>query len=67
VPAKAVAKRLRDELREHATDLGGVNAFAALDDILTKGNGGSRQLVVWEANHDLREVMREIVEKTAGS
>ena len=25
----------------------------------------SRQTVVWEANHDLREVMREMVDKTA--
>ena len=67
VPAKMLAKRLRDELHEHAADLGAAEAFTALDDILVKGNGGSRQLVVWEANHDLREVMREIVEKTAGS
>lgn len=67
VPAKALAKRLIDELAEHAADLNGSDAFDSLGDILTKGNGGSRQLVVWEANHDLREVMREIVEKTAGS
>ena len=31
----------------------------------TKGNGASRQIVVFEANHDLREVMSEIVEKTS--
>ncbi|MEX2194055.1 MAG: carboxylate-amine ligase [Thermoleophilaceae bacterium] len=65
VPAKGLAKRLGDELREHAQDAGGEEAFDALDDIIARGNGGARQLVVWEANNDLREVMREIVEVTA--
>ena len=35
-----------------------------LEDILENGNGASRQLVVYEANHDLREVVREIVDAT---
>ena len=66
VPTKVLVRQLRDRLREHVEDLGALDAYEAIDDILTKGNGGARQLVVWEANHDLREVMREIVEKTAG-
>ena len=32
----------------------------------TRGNGAARQVVVYEANHDLREVMAEIVAATAG-
>ena len=31
---------------------------------LAAGNGASRQIVVFEANHDLREVVGEIVAKT---
>ena len=33
--------------------------------MLEHGNGASRQLVVYEANHDLREVMAEIVAASA--
>ena len=36
----------------------------ALEDILENGNGASRQAVVYEANHDLREVVGEIVAAT---
>ena len=32
-----------------------------IDDLLERGNGAHRQRVVYEANHDLREVMGEIV------
>jgi len=35
-----------------------------IDDILDKGNGASRQRTVYEANHDLREVVREILDAT---
>jgi carboxylate-amine ligase len=53
-------------VREHAQDLGSMNEFDALGDLLERGNGAARQLVVWEANHDLREVMGEIVLATRG-
>ena len=32
--------------------------------MLENGNGASRQAVVYEANHDLREVVGEIIEVT---
>ena len=32
--------------------------------MLENGNGASRQVVVYEANHDLREVVGEIVAAT---
>ena len=35
-----------------------------IEDLLSRGNGASRQVVVYEANHDLREVMAEIVAAT---
>ncbi len=37
----------------------------AVEDLLERGNGAHRQVVVYEANHDLHEVMREIVDATA--
>jgi carboxylate-amine ligase len=66
VPAKELARRLYDRLREHAQDLGSANELEAIEDILQNGNGASRQRVVYEANHDYGEVMREIVEATRG-
>jgi glutamate---cysteine ligase / carboxylate-amine ligase len=65
VPTRALARRLLDRLRGHAQDLGSGNELDAVEDLLTKGNGGARQRVVYEANHDLKEVVGEIVEKTS--
>jgi gamma-glutamyl:cysteine ligase YbdK (ATP-grasp superfamily) len=64
VPAKALARRLYDRLMEHAQDLGSAGELEALEDILERGNGAHRQRVVYEANHDLREVVREIQQAT---
>jgi glutamate---cysteine ligase / carboxylate-amine ligase len=65
VGAKALARRLLDRLREHAQDLGSAAELEAIVDLLEHGNGAARQLVVYEANHDLREVMAEVVAATA--
>jgi carboxylate-amine ligase len=65
VNTKELARRLLDRLREHAQDLGSVDALDGIEDLLARGNGAARQLIVWEANHDLREVMAEIVDATA--
>jgi carboxylate-amine ligase len=64
VATKELARRLIDRLRGHAEDLGSADAFDGIDDLLARGNGASRQMIVWEANHDLREVMSEIVDAT---
>lgn len=65
VPTRALARRLLDRLREHAQDLGSARELEGIDDLLERGNGAARQRVVYEANHDLREVVAEIVEATA--
>src|SRR3954470_9518945 len=65
VQTKALARRLLDRLREHAQDLGAADALDGIEDLLARGNGAARQVVVYEANHDLREVMAEIVAATA--
>jgi carboxylate-amine ligase len=64
VPTRQLARRVLNRMREHAQDLGSAADLEGVEDILDNGNGGARQLVVYEANHDLREVMAEIVEKT---
>ncbi len=64
VPTRELARRLLDRMREHATDLGSVDELAAIEDMLDRGNGAGRQMVVYEANHDLQEVMAEIVAAT---
>jgi carboxylate-amine ligase len=65
VSTRALARRVVDRLREHAQDLGGADAFEGIEDMLQRGNGAARQIVVFEANHDLREVVGEIIDKTA--
>jgi len=62
---RALAGRLLDRMREHAQDLGSTAELEAVDDLLDRGNGAARQVVVYEANHDLHEVMAEIVAATA--
>src|SRR3954449_1694905 len=66
VSSRALAKRLVDRLRGHAEDLGSAAELGGIQDLLDRGNGAARQIVVYEANHDLREVMSEIVAATAG-
>jgi carboxylate-amine ligase len=65
VPTRELARRLLDRMRDHARDLGSLADLEAVEDLLERGNGASRQVVVHEANHDLREVMAEIVAATA--
>jgi glutamate---cysteine ligase / carboxylate-amine ligase len=64
VPVPELARRLMERLRPHAEELGSEADFDCLEDILDRGNGASRQEVVYEANHDLREVVREILDAT---
>ena len=64
VPVVDLARRLMDRLRPHAQELGSGNELEGLEDILENGTGASRQVVVYEANHDLREVVREVLDAT---
>jgi len=64
VATKQLARRLLARLREHAQDLGSDGDLDGIEDLLLRGNGAARQMVVYEANQDLREVMAEIVAAT---
>jgi carboxylate-amine ligase len=64
VGARELTRRLLDRLREHAQDLGSAGELEGIDDLLEGGSGAQRQMVVYEANHDLDEVMAEVVAAT---
>jgi carboxylate-amine ligase len=64
VPVRDLTLRLCERLASHADELGSGADFECIEDILDNGNGAARQAVVYQANHDLREVVREIVDAT---
>jgi carboxylate-amine ligase len=64
VATRELARRLLDRTREHCQDLGSAAELEHVADLLERGNGAARQVVVYEANHDLREVTAEIVAAT---
>ncbi len=65
IAMRTLARRLIDRMRDHCRDLGSLAELEAVEDLLERGNGAARQVVVYEANHDFREVMAEIVAATA--
>ena len=65
VSTKALTRRLLDRLTPHAEELGSADALDGIRDLLDRGNGAARQIVVFEANNDLNEVMAEIVAASA--
>jgi carboxylate-amine ligase len=64
VPVPELTRRVMERLRPHAEELGSETDFDCIEDILELGNGASRQRKVYDANHDLREVVREILDAT---
>jgi carboxylate-amine ligase len=52
---------LLDRLREHAQELGCAAELEGIRDLLDSGNGAARQILVYEANHDLHELLGEMV------
>jgi glutamate---cysteine ligase / carboxylate-amine ligase len=64
VPTRELGRRLYDRLGEHAQELGSSAEFEGVLDLLERGNGAQRQRVVYEANSDWAEVMRDIVGAT---
>jgi carboxylate-amine ligase len=65
VSTRELARRLVERMRDHCQDLGSLAELEAIDDLLERGNGAARQVVVYEANHDLHEVVAEIVAATS--
>ena len=65
VPAKELARRLYDRLREHAQDLGAADELEGVLDLLEHGNGAYRQRKVYAANRDFTELLQDIVAASA--
>jgi carboxylate-amine ligase len=62
---REVTAELMQALAHHARELRCVGELEGIEDLLRNGNGAARQQMVFEANHDLRELMAEIVSITA--
>jgi len=60
-----LTRALLERLRPHARELGCEEELSGIEDLLRAGNGALRQQMVYQANHDLRELMAEIVARTA--
>jgi len=65
IGTKALARRLVERLEPHAQELGSGNELEGVRDLIDRGNGAQRQQVVYEANHDFTEVVREVASATA--
>lgn len=64
VATRVLVARMLDEVRPHAEDLGCADELDGVSDLLERGNGAQRQVVVFEANRDMRELMLDIVAAT---
>jgi carboxylate-amine ligase len=64
MPARMLAKRRLKELRPIARELGCSEQLARVEWIADNGTGSQRQLQVWNANRDIREVAEEIANAT---
>jgi carboxylate-amine ligase len=65
IATTALLRRMLDDVADHSRDLGCHGELDGVVDLLERGNGAQRQVVVFEANGDMRELMAEIVEATA--
>jgi carboxylate-amine ligase len=63
--ARDMTRALLARLERHARDLECHEHLLGIHDLLEAGNGALRQRLVYQANHDLRELMAEIVAVTA--
>ncbi len=66
VGVRELTERMLQRLAGHARELDCAEQLDGVRDLLQSGNGALRQQMVYEANHDLRELMREIVATTSG-
>lgn len=65
VGVRDLTESLLARLAPQAEELGCDRQLEGIRDLLRAGNGALRQQMVFEANHDLRELMAEIVARTA--
>ena len=64
IPVSQFVRRTLKEIEPHARELGSDRELAGIGEILTRGNGADRQLRIFNANHDITEVVQEIASAT---
>jgi carboxylate-amine ligase len=60
VPVAQLVRRTLRDLEPHARELGCESELEGIRAILSRGNGSDRQLRIFNANHDITEVVEEI-------
>src|SRR5438128_4661466 len=65
IGVRELTQSLLERLGPHASELSCAAELEGINDLLRGGNGALRQQMVFEANHDLHELMAEIVARTA--
>jgi glutamate---cysteine ligase / carboxylate-amine ligase len=64
IPVAQLVRRTLKEITPHARELGSEEELEGIREILARGNSSDRQRRIWNANHDLAEVVREIADAT---
>jgi carboxylate-amine ligase len=64
VPVAQLIRRALRDIEPHARELGSDRELEGIREILANGNGADRQRRVYNANRDIREVVREISDVT---
>ena len=64
IPVAQLVRRTLKEIEPHARELGSERELEGIREILGRGNGSDRQRRIWNANHDLVEVVAEIANAT---
>jgi len=64
IPVAQLIRRTIREIAPHARELGSDRELEGIHTILDRGSSAERQLRVWNANRDIREVVAEIADAT---
>jgi carboxylate-amine ligase len=64
LPISELVRRTYTEIEPHARELGSDSELEGILEILSRGNGADRQLRIWNANHDIVEVVRDLAKTT---
>jgi glutamate---cysteine ligase / carboxylate-amine ligase len=64
VPVAQLVRRTLREIAPHARELGSDRELEGIDVLLDRGNSAERQLRIWNANHDIREIVGAIADAT---
>ena len=60
IPIAKLVRRTLKEIEPHARDLGSERELEGITELLARGNSADRQLRIFNANHDITEVVEEI-------